>query len=94
LARARLPHDRAAASSAIRVLRHGFEARDLNRICAVHYSRNPASGRVLQKIGMRHEGSMPQHIKKWGEYVDVECYGALREEWLRQASAPGPPAAH
>jgi RimJ/RimL family protein N-acetyltransferase len=74
-----------ATEAGVALLRHGFEERGMNRIYATHYSRNPASGRVLQKIGMRHEGTMPQHIRKWGEYVDVECYGLLRADWLRQA---------
>jgi len=26
---------------------------------------------------------MPQHIKKWGVYVDAVCYGVLRDDWLR-----------
>jgi len=86
-----------ATEAGIALLRHAFAELNLNRVFAIHYSRNPASGRVLQKIGMRHEGTLPQHIKKWGVYVDLEWYGALREEWLRAdsrgASAPGSPAA-
>ena len=64
------------------MVRHGFESLALNRIWAVHFVRNPASGRVLQKIGMKHEGRMRQHVKKWGEYIDVEMYGIVRSDWL------------
>ena len=53
------------------------------RIFAFHFTQNPASGRVLQKIGMKREGTMQQHIVKWGEHVDVDYYGAVREEWGR-----------
>jgi ribosomal-protein-alanine N-acetyltransferase len=63
------------------VVRHGFEVLGVNRIYAEHFSRNPASGRVMQKLGMRHEGSLRQHIVKWGERIDVEVYGIVREEW-------------
>ena len=38
------------------------------------------SGRVLEKSGMRHEGSLRQDVKKWDEYVDVEVYGILRSD--------------
>lgn len=69
-----------ATEAAVAVLRHGFENFPLNRIYALHFSRNPASGRVLQKIGMRHEGTLRQHVKKWGEYIDLECYGILRSD--------------
>jgi RimJ/RimL family protein N-acetyltransferase len=62
------------------VVRHGFEAEGLNRIYAFHFSSNPASGRVLQKLGMTHEGRRRSHTLKWGEYLDNEGYGMLREE--------------
>ena len=42
------------------------------------FARNPASARVLQKIGMTHEGTLRHHVKKWDEFVDVECYGIVR----------------
>lgn len=69
-----------ATEAAAAVLRYGFENFPLNRIYAQHFSRNAASGRVLQKIGMRYEGTLRQHVKKWGEYIDLECYGILRSD--------------
>lgn len=72
-----------ATEAARGMVRIGFEHHALQRIFAIHFTRNPASGRVLQKIGMRHEGSMRRHVKKWDEYIDVECYGILREEWTK-----------
>jgi ribosomal-protein-alanine N-acetyltransferase len=74
-----------ASEAAAEVLRYGFEERYLVRIFAMHYGRNPASGRVLQKIGMRHEGTLRRHAMKWDEYVDLVCYGMLREEWPTSA---------
>ena len=64
------------------VLRYGFEAVGLNRIHAKYFKRNPASGRIMQKIGMKHEGSLRQHFKKWGKFEDFEIYGILRSEYL------------
>jgi len=63
------------------VLRHGFEVEGLNRIYAFHFTNNPASGRVLQNIGMTFEGKRRAHTLKWGEYLDNEGYGILRSEW-------------
>ena len=71
-----------ATEAASAVLRHAFETLSLHRIYAMHFTRNPASGRVLQKIGMRHEGSLRHHLKKFGEYIDVELYGIVRDDWL------------
>jgi ribosomal-protein-alanine N-acetyltransferase len=66
------------------VLRFGFEELELNRIYAVHLVRNPASGRVMQKVGMRHEGTFRQHLLKWGTFEDVAQYGLLVTDWREQ----------
>ena len=63
------------------VLRYGFEVLGLNRIQARHFTRNPASGRVMQKIGMKYEGCLRQAVKKWDKFEDWEIYGILRSEW-------------
>jgi RimJ/RimL family protein N-acetyltransferase len=63
------------------ILEFGFRSLNLNRIHAYHFKRNPASGRVMQKLGMKHEGSAPQHIMKWGAFEDVDLYGILRSGW-------------
>jgi len=63
------------------VLQFGFEQLDLHRIFAHHFVRNPASGRVMQKLGMTHEGRLPQHVKKWDAFEDLELYGILRESY-------------
>jgi ribosomal-protein-alanine N-acetyltransferase len=71
-----------ATEAARALLQHGFEVFNLNRIYAFHFRHNPASGRVLQKLGMRHEGRQRGHVHKWGRFVDLEMYGLLRSEWL------------
>jgi len=78
-----------ATEAAAAVVRYGFEERGLKRIFAMHYGRNPQSGRVLQKVGMQYEGTLRRHRKKWDEYVDLVCYGLLREEWLSEAERRG-----
>lgn len=72
------------ATEALRpVLAYGF-SRGLHRIWAEHFAHNPASGRVMQKVGMRHEGTLRHHMVKWGEPVDCEVYGILSSEFLLQ----------
>ncbi|MBW4829047.1 MAG: GNAT family N-acetyltransferase [Clostridiaceae bacterium] len=34
----------------------------------------------MQKIGMKKEGILRQHVKKWGEYEDLVHYGLLRSD--------------
>ena len=66
-----------ATEAAAEVVRYGFEELGLNKIYAGYFSRNPASGAVLRKIGMTYEGTLRQHHRKWGEYVDVEFYAII-----------------
>ena len=61
-------------------MRYGFAHFGLHKIHAHHMTRNPASGRVLEKIGMRQEGQLRGHIKKWGQFEDVVFYGLLSSE--------------
>lgn len=70
-----------ATEAASEVVRFGFEELRLNRIFAGYFRRNPASGAVLRKLGMTCEGTLRQHHRKWGEYVDVEMWSVLRREW-------------
>jgi [ribosomal protein S5]-alanine N-acetyltransferase len=67
--------------AAAEVLRYGFVERGLRRIFACCFARNAGSARVMEKIGMRHEGTLRAHAMKWGEPQDVMFYGILREEW-------------
>ncbi|MBD2259537.1 GNAT family N-acetyltransferase [Pseudanabaena sp. FACHB-2040] len=64
------------------LLKLGFNDLGLNRIQATHYTDNPASGRVMQKIGMAYEGCRRQHTFRWGEFKDIKLYGILKSDWL------------
>lgn len=55
----------------------GFNTLKLNRICARCMKENIASAKILQKAGMKYEGCLRQHFKKWGEFKDIELYGIL-----------------
>ena len=65
------------------VVEYGFEVLKFNRIWGDHMTRNPASGKVLQKIGMKYEGCLRQHYMKWGIFEDLDCYGILRSEYSK-----------
>jgi ribosomal-protein-alanine N-acetyltransferase len=70
-----------ATEAAQAVVRYGFEVVGLHRVYATYLMRNPASARVLQKLGMRFEGCLRQHLKHWGVFEDMGVYGMLRSEW-------------
>jgi RimJ/RimL family protein N-acetyltransferase len=67
--------------AATTVLEYGFQKLDLNKIIATHITRNPASGKVMEKIGMKREGILREHVYKWDKYEDIVIYGILRKEW-------------
>jgi RimJ/RimL family protein N-acetyltransferase len=67
-----------ATEAARALLQYGFNTLGLHRIYAGHFANNPASGRVLRKIGMRHEGIQHSHILKFEEYLDLEMYGMVK----------------
>jgi len=74
-----------ATEAARAMVRFAFDEQALHRVTATVFSRNAASARVLEKIGMQCEGKLRQHFKKWGEYVDVDFYAIIRGDQLRSA---------
>jgi len=64
------------------ILDFSFSKLELNRVEATHYIGNEGSGRVMQKCGMRYEGTGIQEVKVKGIFYDVVHYAILREEWL------------
>lgn len=80
-----------ATEAAAAAVGYAFSTLRYNRVYAYHYTRNPTSGRVLRKIGMRHDGCQRAHIRKWGIYEDCEFFGILRSEWESGAQAANNP---
>jgi ribosomal-protein-alanine N-acetyltransferase len=69
-----------ATEAARAMIDYGFDVLSLYRIYASHVVGNTASGRILLKIGMKHEGCLRGHICKWGEFLDLEFYGMLKSD--------------
>lgn len=65
------------------LIRYGFKSLNLNRIEAQHETENPASGAVMRKCGMRHEGTLRQRLLNKGRFVDVELYAILRKDFQK-----------
>lgn len=63
------------------LVEYGFDKLHLNRIEAGHYRTNPASGRVMQKIGMQYEGTHRQHTLRFGQFEDRLVCGLLASDW-------------
>lgn len=79
---ARAHWGRGLMTEAVRaVLKECFCTLKLHRVEAQHFTANPASGRVMEKCGMMHEGHMRQRIFNKGEFRDVEMWAILRSDW-------------
>ncbi len=62
------------------VIQYTFSEMEINRIEAQHETENPASGRVMEKCGMKKEGVLRQRLYNKGRFVDVCLYSILRSE--------------
>ena len=72
--------------AATAVIGFGFNDLGLNKMHAFIASINPASSRVLKKLGMLLEGRRPAHIRKAYQYYDTDDYGILRRGYLERLS--------
>ena len=62
------------------VLDYLFDTAGAERIMAGHDTENPASGRVMEKAGMRPEGVRRHGGRNNRGICDVACYALLRED--------------
>ena len=73
--------NRGFATEALRaVMDSVFSSLPVNRLEAQYDIRNPASGRVMEKCGMRQEGILRQRIRSKGEFLDVVLCAILRSD--------------
>lgn len=80
-----------ASEASREMLRFAFDILKLNRVFATYFRSNPASGRVMEKVGMRHEGCRIQHVRKSETFQDLEQYGLLKTDWLKLKRSEGTP---
>jgi ribosomal-protein-alanine N-acetyltransferase len=69
-----------ATEAAVALIKYGFDELKLNRIQARYFSRNLASGRVMEKAGMKYEGLLRQYALVRGEFEDVLVYSILSSD--------------
>jgi ribosomal-protein-alanine N-acetyltransferase len=72
-----------ATEAAQAILAYGFAELGLHRIYGECYRHNPASERVLQKLGMRFEGCQRGAMKKGDAFIDILLYALLEPDFRR-----------
>ncbi len=63
-----------------------FEEAGAHRVTARIDSRNTASARVLERLGMRHEATLVEDVRLKDEWVSTGIYAMLDREWADQNS--------
>lgn len=69
------------------VLEFTFRTLQLNRVQASYLPTNPASGRVLEKLGMQREGLHRERYRKGDQFQDVVEYAILHRDWIARHAA-------
>jgi RimJ/RimL family protein N-acetyltransferase len=72
-----------AAEAAQALLHYAFVVCGLHRITAQCDTRNTASYRLMERLGMRREGHLRQSRSTRGVRHDEYLYALLRDEWTR-----------
>lgn len=75
--------DQGLATEVLReITRFAFAVMQLNRLVALCEPENVASARVMEKVGMRFEGTLRQYVFTKGAFRDLELRALLRAEWV------------
>ena len=70
-----------ATEAAEAMIHYGFSELGFQKINGVCMSINGASRRVMEKLGMRYEGTLRQDLYKDGMYYDLDRLSILKEEY-------------
>ncbi len=71
-----------ATEAAHAMLDTGFRRLGIHRIFAMCDTRNIASFRVMEKLGMRREATFEKDVIQKGEWRDSYLYAILADEWI------------
>ncbi|MCM3338781.1 GNAT family N-acetyltransferase [Paenibacillus sp. MER TA 81-3] len=70
-----------ATEAAGRVMAFGFGFLGLHKMWAAAMTSNPASAKVIEKLGMKQEGMFREHVLKWDRFEDLVYYDMLKSEY-------------
>jgi len=82
-----------AEEAAQALVRFGFEQMGLEFVEAKCFLENRAGQRVIEKLGMKFEGTDRSEMIK-GEYPELNMYGISREDWRGKQTPNSPPRMH
>lgn len=78
-----------AAEASVPVIDFGFSSLGLHRVWGKCHSENKGSARVMEKLGMSHEGTMREHAWMGDHWRSSLLYAVLDREWAQSRLAIG-----
>lgn len=66
------------------ILNQAMRSHDINRISSRCISENVSSAKVMEKLGMKYEGTQRQVMFVKEKFIDIKLYSVLRSEWRHQ----------
>lgn len=69
-----------ATEAARALIKYGFEIKEFHKIVAKYFKYNGASGRVMEKTGMKKEGTQEKHVLKNDLYEDIVLYSIINPQ--------------
>lgn len=71
-----------ATEAAKRIVQFGFQELNLNRVFAAAMTKNPASYKVMKKIGMKPQDRLPKQVLKSGIYEELIHYQLDKSDYF------------
>lgn len=71
-----------ATEAAQAILHFAFGEKQYHKVFARYFNSNSASGRVMQKLGLKKEGVLIDHVRKENRFEDLVYYGIINSEEL------------
>lgn len=71
-----------ATEAASAILVFGFNYLNLERVYAKCFTDNKPSQRVIEKLGMKYEGTFRHEVLKVDKFIDTKYYSILKNDWL------------
>src|SRR5699024_10680100 len=68
-----------ATEAAQAIMDFAFKEKKYHKLYARYFHSNPASGRVLEKLGMKQEGILIDHVKKDNQYESLIYQGIINQ---------------
>ena len=73
-----------SSEAAEAVIDYMFRNTDIERMDAFASVENAASGKVMEKTGMRYEGLLRHYYKIRDGFHDCTLYGIIRDDWEQE----------